>query len=243
MRKYLTYILAAVVLAGIIVPWLFEKYDYPPSHEVKNIEYIEQPDDITCGPTSALMVLRRYGKSATLDQVKAEAKTQWFTFHGKPVGMTSPDYVARAMTKLGVPCVMRQGSGTTAKVKHFVSQNRPVIVLVRSSPTTWHFVVVVGYDDNKIVVADPSRGARREMPLQDFESCWAFTTDMDGVPVTSPCGVCAGSGKIFAIDLGPVFVCDVCGGSGRQPDYVGGLIRTADVYPNTMIIPSIHIED
>lgn len=241
MKKYLKYILAAVVLAGMIVPWLFENYDHPVAHEVNNIEYIEQPDDITCGPTSALMVLKRYGKNVTLDQVKAEAKTQWFTYQGKPIGMTSPDYLARSMTKLGVPSRMRPG--TTAKVKHFVSKNRPVIVLVRSSNLTWHYVVVIGYDEHKIVVADPSRGARREMPIQDFESCWAFTTDMDGVPVTNPCGVCAGSGKVFTLDLGPVFLCDVCGGSGRQPDYVGSLLRTADVYPNTMIVPSIHTDN
>lgn len=241
MKKYLTYILAAVVLAGMIVPWLFENYDYPPSHEVKNIEYVEQPDDITCGPTSALMVLRRYGKDVTLDQVKAESKTQWFSYHGKPIGMTSPDYVARSMTKLGVPSRMRPG--TMGKLKHYVSKNRPVIVLVRSSNLTWHYVAVIGYDEHKIVVADPSRGARREMPLQDFESCWKFTTDMDGVPVASPCSTCAGSGKIFRLDFGPVFVCDVCAGTGRQPDYVGALLRTADVYPNTMVVPSIDIED
>lgn len=241
MKKILPYIIIFLGLATMTVPWLMENYDYPPSHEIKGFQYVEQPDGITCGPTSALMVLRRYGKDVTLDEVKSQTKTQWFTYHGKPIGMTSPDYVARAMRHFGVPAKMKHGN--MGMLKHYVSQNRPVLCLIRSSDTTWHFVAVTGYDVDRIITADPGPGARVEMRASDFEGAWSFKTDMDGVPTTSPCPACKGTGRFFNIDLGPLLVCDVCGGSGRQPDYVASLLKAADVYPYTMIVPGIDIEE
>lgn len=177
MRKYL--LISVVVTTILAFVWAFNfPFNHPPSYEVDGFEYIEQPDNITCGPTSTLMLLKRYGKDYTLDEVKDSTKTQWLTYNDQPIGMTSPEYLPIAMTKMGLPSLMLRGD--LKRLKYYISQRRPVIVLLRSGELTWHYVVVIGYTEDVIVVADPGWGQRVEMPVENFLGSWSFKTDMRG---------------------------------------------------------------
>ena len=231
------YIVAALVV-GVLVYLLFRPWPHPESHEVADFPLIEQPDQITCGPTSAAMLLQKYGKTVTIDEVKAQTKTQWFTHTDKPVGMTSPEYIALAMNHFGVPSQMMQGD--INRLKHYVSQNKPSVVLLRSGKLYWHYVVVVGYDENNIIIADPGWGKRRVLPLADFLGAWNFVTDMNGNSTVSVCPMCNGSGSWTDWDLGPLGICPTCDGSGETPDLLAILLQTAEVHPRTMIVPSIN---
>lgn len=152
-------------------------------HIIKKFPLVEQPDQITCGPTSALMLLKYYGnKTLTLDQVKAKSKTHWFNYGDEPIGMTAPDVLASALDKLGLPSTMMKGD--VSQLKKFISQDRPPIVLVRSGEYTWHYVVAIGYDKDNIIVADPGWGMRRTLKNEHFHGTWSFATDMTGEVVT-----------------------------------------------------------
>lgn len=155
----------------------------PKTHTVENFPLVEQPDQITCGPTSALMLLKHYGNdTVTLDQVKSHSKTHWFDYGGDPIGMTAPDVLASALNKLGLPCEMMKGS--VVHLKEMISKNRPPIVLVRSGEYTWHYVVAMGYNEESIIVADPGWGMRRTLKNEHFYGTWSFTTDMSGEEAT-----------------------------------------------------------
>lgn len=234
MRKNIVVAMLVIVIIFLVVQERMTNYSHPKQHLIKNFPLIQQPDDITCGPTSVQMVLKSRGISTTLDQVKSETKTEWIVYGDKHLGMTSPDYIPRAMNAFGLPAKMR--SGQLHHVKHYVGKGDPVIVLLRSGKLTWHYVVVVGYDEKTITVADPGYGDLRVMSVQDFESAWQFTSDMRGRPTVSPCGVCDGTGRWISFDIGPLSICEICSGSGNRVDYVGALVSTADVSPRTMIV-------
>jgi predicted double-glycine peptidase len=209
---------------------------HPDDYEIANFSYVQQPDEITCGPTSTLMVIQRYGERPTLRQVESKTKTEWFTYDGHPIGMTSPEYVAEAMKQFGIKA--RRKTLNIDQLKHEVCQNKPVVVLLRSGFKLWHYVVVIGFTKSTIVTADPASGSREEMALSDFMGSWAFTTDMQGMPMCLPCGTCDGTGFWANRNLGPLAICQICNGTGRKPDYVATLLSSADIYPMTAIVPS-----
>lgn len=209
---------------------------HPPVWLISQTVAFAQPDEISCGPTSGQMLLALYGKHVPFGTVKAKAKTEWFTYNDSHIGMTAPDQLSRAISDLGVPTTLRVGN--LPLLKMFVSQNRPVIVLLRSGATTWHYVVVTGYNEQQVTVADPGGGIIWSMSTNDFLTSWAFKSDMVGDEIVSPCPACNGSGLWLTWNLGPLGYCELCGGKGTQPDFVGALLRVADVYPMTMIVPS-----
>lgn len=224
-----------VIASGLTLYRLAAAHPHPSAFDIPFSTYEKQPDGITCGPTSALMVLHAYGVAATLGDVKSRTKTEWFTYGGQPVGMTSPEYVSKALTGLGVPADLRKGD--LDELKHHVSQNKPVIALMRSGKTTWHYAVVTGFDEGHVVLADPGPGGQRVMTTADFLGAWDFTHDMYGVPASDPCKMCDGSGKWLDVEFGPLTLCDVCGGSGRAVDPLAAMLFTAEVYPNLMVVP------
>ncbi len=195
----------------------------------------KQPDGITCGPTSALMVLRAYGKNVTLEQVKRASNTQWFEYHGKPIGMTSPDCLPMALSKYGVPAYLLVGNFDI--LRHYVSSGKPVIVLLRSGVTYWHYVVVVGYDRKDVIIADPGWGTERRMPINQFLGAWSFKMDMYGNAVVDACSTCGGTGYWMDKRYGPFAICEICNGRGEKIDYLSKLLSSAEVQPMTMIIP------
>lgn len=65
-------------------------------------------------------------------------------------------------------------------LKNYIAQNRPPLVLVRSSELMWHYVVAVGYGEDFISIADPASGEIWDMPMDDFMGAWAFTQNMHG---------------------------------------------------------------
>lgn len=228
------FILAALFISsyGVVVR------DFPEKHEIKDFDCLVQPDGITCGPTSTLMVLRRYGYDMELDDVKRHTRTHWFSYDGEPVGMTVPDYVVIGMRRIGLKVNLRRGD--LRLLKHYVGQNRPCIVLLRSSYTTWHYVVVVGYTQHMILFADPGCGRVISVTTQQFIDAWNFTKDMDGCHVTAECRLCTGTGKWLKF---PPIDCEFCGGTGRKPDLMCGIVKAADVRPYTMIVPETSLPD
>lgn len=229
------YLLSAVLIAIFVGLFSFQSLNRTPApstHRLDNFEkyIIAQPDGITCGPTSATMLLRYYSKDVTLDEVKKESLTEWIKFpDGTNFGMTAPDALRVALHKFGVKSRVRRGH--VGQLKQFISEGKPVIVLVRSSKTTWHYCVAYGYDETTIRLADPGSGIIRCMPISTFINCWKFTHDMHGDICSLECPACGGSGKYVNI-----LQCDVCSGKGTIDPLVLAL-RAVDIHSYMMIVP------
>jgi ABC-type bacteriocin/lantibiotic exporter with double-glycine peptidase domain len=169
-----------IVLNQIIITLLLTsaRFTYPPTYQTPDFCYLQQPDGITCGPTSLAMLLNWYGNAATVEEVKNACKTKWFRFQGNDVGMTSPDSIPFAMWRWGISG--RMGVGDLRLLKYYVSRGRPPIVLLRSSEQTWHYVVVIGYDEQNVVIANPGSGNKETLSNANFQGAWDFTSDMEG---------------------------------------------------------------
>ena len=201
--------IAVVVMFGVLV-WTINSlvFPHPSIYMIQNFEYLVQPNDITCGPTSVTMLLRRYGIKVSIDEVEAKTKTQWFWYDGQAVGMTSPEYIPIALKFFGVRATLKRGY--LDRLKYYVAQDKPCVVLLRSGDYLWHYVVVIGYDKQSVFVADPGSGQCEQINNQAFEGAWGFTTDMRGEPVKS--------------------------------EWLTDVLRSAEVYPNSMVVPRIHID-
>lgn len=167
-----------LILLIYIVYFIFPLIGHiPNSYSVKNFPQLTQPDDITCGPTSIAMVLRYYGRNVGIEELRYKAKTTWFEYKNKAIGMTSPEYLVSVLKEYGIDSALQQGN--LRSLKYYVSQNRLPIVLLRSGDRSWHYVVIIGYDQSSILVSDPS-GSQYKIPSDHFMGAWDFSTDMEG---------------------------------------------------------------
>ncbi|MCK9458515.1 MAG: cysteine peptidase family C39 domain-containing protein [Proteobacteria bacterium] len=155
-----------------------KRYPVPESFMIQNFPTITQPDDISCGPTSCVMVAEYYGKKLTVVEAKKLGKTIWGTYKGKEIGMTSPDYVPVILQKVGLSITLEKGN--LNKLQHYVSLNKPIMVLVRTGDKFWHYVVVIGYNQDKIFISDPGFGEIYSISNKDFLSAWSFSGTLRG---------------------------------------------------------------
>jgi ABC-type bacteriocin/lantibiotic exporter with double-glycine peptidase domain len=184
------------------------------------------------------MVLEKYGFKIDLQTIKKHAKTEWYKgkIWGKEseIGLTTPDYLQLAMNNLGIKSEIKRGS--VDQLKYYVDQKRPPVVLVRSGKNLWHYVVVIGYTEKTMIVADPSGGRREIMSNKIFINSWNYSTDMSGKEISKKCEICNGTGKISFLP-NPFGKCDSCGGTGRLSDLWLNLYLLSGYSNNMMIIP------
>ena len=60
-----------------------------------------------------------------------------------------------------------------AQLRDYVGKGRPLIVAWRVGRDRFHDVVVVGFDEEVVVVHDPAEGAARRVAARVFEERWA----------------------------------------------------------------------
>ena len=133
------------------------------------------------------MLLGYLGKPMDVDHAKKIAHTTWLKHNGQEIGMTLPIGIAATLKSAGVPAQVQHGN--IERLKYFISKNKPPVVLLRSSVKTWHYVVAIGYTDDKIIIANPGCGEREDIPIKDFLSAWRFTSDMSGNVMPSKSGL------------------------------------------------------
>ena len=176
MRKFLL-IFLSIVLIGSIIFFSYNERVYPAQYSIPFKYILRQPDDITCGPTCVTMILLEHGIECNVEGIRRRTKTNWFHYKGKMIGATLPQMMSRTLNEYGIENEIIQGS--LATLKSYVSENRLCIVHMRSGEAMWHFVIVYGYTDTHMKIADPS-GEMYEMPLENFLGCWSWKTDMQG---------------------------------------------------------------
>lgn len=155
-----------------------EDTSHPEEHTIKFKTIFSQPDDITCGPTSAAMVLSHYNKRVSVKEVEKYCKTTWFKYEGKDIGMTSPEFISMSLNAYNISNTLKYGD--IDLLKHCISENRPCIVLVRSGDRYWHYIVVYGFTKDQFLIADPHLGSWYSMNIDTLKGCWSWETDMRG---------------------------------------------------------------
>lgn len=153
-------------------------YNHPEEFQIKNFPLLQQSDNITCGPTSCTMLLKYYGRNVGIEEIKYKTKTTWFTYKNKAVGLTVPEYIKFTLEEYQLDATLK--TGTVDEIKYYVSKNRPPIVLLRSGKALWHWVVVIGFDKEILITADPGSGKVEIISQKNFEGAWDYSHDMQG---------------------------------------------------------------
>lgn len=202
--------------------------EYPSTYQLKDFTKLQkQPDEFTCGPSCASMVLSFYGTDKSCEELQPFVLSKTI-IAGNKIGFSLPKSVSKGLSHFGIKNKVLRGN--ISELKYSISNNKPVITLLRSATDLWHYVVVIGYTQNDICIADPHDGMKQWILLENFENSWAFKKDMDGEPVGTLCWLCKGY-KYFLY-----FPCDMCFGTGYIDTYRTA-IRSAGIYSNTMIVP------
>ncbi len=132
-----------------------ERPQHLKENEINNFPIIQQPDEISCGPTCCAMIIEYYTQEKPdIEIIKKYAKTTWYSDDNTKIGMTIPFYIKIALSKYGIESDIKKGN--LDLLKAYVDNNRPPIVLLRSGLQYWHYVVVIGYNENQITVSNRS---------------------------------------------------------------------------------------
>jgi ABC-type bacteriocin/lantibiotic exporter with double-glycine peptidase domain len=116
-----------------------------------------------CGPACLKMILHYYGTEASEEEIGAIAKT---TFAD---GTTNENLLLTAQ-HYGLDGTWQQ-EGSLAGLRAYIEKNTPVIVEWFSTNEA-HYSIVVGADEDQIVLLDPEHGERASFSHIEFMAVW-----------------------------------------------------------------------
>ena len=127
-----------------------------------DVPFISQ-SELLCGGAAAAMVLRYWGErgisaetfSHLVDRSAAGIRTDILVGELRRRGWTANDL----------------DSDETA-ARRELSRGRPVVTLIEDRPSTYHYVVLVGWHDRGVVFHDPARGPFVVMSTAEFGRRW-----------------------------------------------------------------------
>jgi len=124
-----------------------------------------QSNDYTCGPASAVTVLRKLGLPAEEGEISILSHTSALTG-------TEPDVLAKVLQK------RYGGSGLVAEYRGFrnVGELRDAgltVAVMRFNALQDHCVAILGVETNRVLVGDPLSGLT-PFSIKDFEEKWLF---------------------------------------------------------------------
>ncbi len=122
------------------------------------------------------MVLSHYGIEKSEDELAVLTKAS------RQDG-TEPNGIVSGAKDLGFAGSYFKSNSSIKEIKDFVSRDIPVIVLWFSPEEGGHWSVVVGFEDEIIIMADPLLGEFRKMKIPDFLNRWF---ELDDYPPQSP---------------------------------------------------------
>ncbi len=117
-----------------------------------------------CGPASLKMALSVYGIN------KSEKYLAKLTKSSRSKGC-SEENITNVAKMFGLKSKIKKRS-SISEVKKLVNKGIPVIVNWFSPQEAGHYSVVVGFDKNKIVLADPHFGKIVKKDISWFEGRW-----------------------------------------------------------------------
>jgi ABC-type bacteriocin/lantibiotic exporter with double-glycine peptidase domain len=139
-----------------------------------------QTFDYDCGAKSLQMVLAYYGLDVREDGLIVKLNSGDHGTYVKDIEAVARD--------LGFKVTVA-GAGTAEIIRRYIDARQPVIVLLQAwsehkmTAAEWaatnqhgHYVVVIGYEDDRFIFADPSSFPRCWLTETEFIARWHFTT-------------------------------------------------------------------
>lgn len=130
---------------------------------VLDVPYMPQSQDL-CGGAAIAMLFRYWGERGIAAEefsplVRADAA-------GIPTGVLTDAVKRRGWAAYPF-------TGSADSVRHHLSRGRPVIALIAIGPQRYHYVVVLAWHDDAVVVHDPAIAPSRSLRVADFEAAWS----------------------------------------------------------------------
>jgi hypothetical protein len=127
-----------------------------------DVPYIAQSEAL-CGGAAAAMVLRFWGVTAVYAETFADLVDA-------SAGGIRGDDLARAIEARGWQALTFAGDATL--VRTHLLKRRPVIALIEDRPGRFHYVVIVGWQNGRVVLHDPARAPFRVLEESAFSAAW-----------------------------------------------------------------------
>jgi predicted double-glycine peptidase len=133
------------------------------------IPFFKQDVNYSCGPAVIQMVLKFYGKFFSEEELMKRLKTN------KNIGTRHEDMID-VTTKEGFYVYSNNGS-SFQEIDLFLKEKKPIVVnFIEPNDNEGHYSVVVGLNDEDIILNDPWNGPNFKMKKTDFEKRW-FSED------------------------------------------------------------------
>ncbi len=134
---------------------------------------MKQTQFYDCGPTALQSVLLYYGIEVRLDEL--------FERLGTTDNGTHPKTMVSALHSYGIKT--DAGQMSVDDIRNYITQNTPVILLLqawamrehvdwRTNYSDGHYVVAIGFDEERIVFEDPWVYHRTYLPTHELDNRW-----------------------------------------------------------------------
>jgi hypothetical protein len=127
-----------------------------------DVPFISQ-SELLCGGAAAAMVLRYWGERGI------SAETFSHLVDRSAAGIRT-DVLVDELRRRGWSA--DGGDGDELAVRRELSRGRPVLTLIEDRPSTFHYVVLVGWHERGVVFHDPARGPFTVMSTGEFARRW-----------------------------------------------------------------------
>jgi len=117
-----------------------------------------------CGPASLKMVLSAYGINLSEKYLAKLTKTS-------RIWGCSEENIVKVAKSLGLRAHVKQKS-SIKELKKLVGKKIPVIIDWYSPEENGHYSVIIGFEKNRILIADPHFGKIRKEDIKWFEDRW-----------------------------------------------------------------------
>jgi hypothetical protein len=137
------------------------------SAQLLDVPYLPQTEDL-CGGAAVAMVLRYWGERQVYPEDFAALVNR--SASGIRTDVLTSDVKRRGWQALPVNAD-RSSSG--AWMREQVDRGRPIIALIEVRPDRYHYVVIVAWTSEHVIVHDPARAPFRVLSRAAFDQMWA----------------------------------------------------------------------
>lgn len=129
------------------------------------VPYLPQTEAL-CGGAAVAMVMQYWGER----DIYAEEFAAYVS--GAEEGITTAT-LARAAGRAGWLSIPFRAS--SRDVRHHLSRGRPLIALIQVAPDRYHYVVIIGRSNARVIYHDPAVAPARQVSAEDFDRLWRAT--------------------------------------------------------------------
>jgi predicted double-glycine peptidase len=137
------------------------------STHLLDVPYLAQTEDL-CGGAAVAMVLRYWGERRIYPE-------DFATLVDRSAAGIRTDVLAAEIGRRGWRAFPIHASATLGGewLREQVELARPIVALIEVRPNRYHYVVIVAWTGEQVIVHDPARAPFRVMSRNEFDSAWA----------------------------------------------------------------------